>query len=206
MTSGLVVAVIGGIGCGKSAACSYFAEQGYPVIDTDQVAKQLMQPGQAGLQALVADYGHRFLTQQGELDRPKLAAAFFSDQKLKHDIEQIIHPLVRQQVGAQVSTLKTQHKLIFVAIPVISQVMQPAYQINHVLLIECDPTLQRQRVATRDQRAIDQIERIIAQQADPATRQALADSIINNNSSVAALHQALQAWLESVTKPEATNH
>ena len=200
MTPGLVIAVIGGIGCGKSAACSYFAEQGYPVIDTDQVAKQLMLPGQAGLQAIIAHHGNRFLTPQGELDRPKLAAAFFSDQKLKHDIEQIIHPLVRQQVSAQVEVLKTQHKLIFVAIPVISQVMQPAYQIDHVLLIECDPALQRQRVAARDRRAIDQIERIIAQQADPATRQALADSIINNTSSLAAFHQDLQAWLASVTQ------
>jgi dephospho-CoA kinase len=196
MKSGQVVAVIGGIGCGKSAACDYFSQQGYPVIDTDKVAKQLMQKNQPGYNALVIATGDRFLDAQGDIDRKQLADAFFAEPDLKKTLEGVIHPLVRQHVAKQVTELKKKHPRIFVAIPVIHQVKQPAYQIDHILLIECEPEQQTQRVHRRDQRSPEQIAAIIAQQADPATRQTLADTIIENNQGLADLHSALQAWLD----------
>ncbi|AEG30984.1 dephospho-CoA kinase [Thiomicrospira cyclica] len=201
MKSGQVVAVIGGIGCGKSAACDYFSQQGYPVIDTDKVAKQLMQKNQPGYNALVTETGDRFLDPNGDLDRKQLAAAFFAEPDLKNTLEGFIHPLVRQHVAKQVTELKNKHPLVFVAIPVIHQVMQPAYQIDQVLLIECEPEQQTQRVQLRDQRSPEQIATIIAQQADRATRQALADTIIENNQELADLHSALQAWLDKQPDP-----
>ncbi|UQB42599.1 dephospho-CoA kinase [Thiomicrospira microaerophila] len=190
-----VIGVTGGIGCGKSAVCDYFADQGYPVIDTDLVAKQLVSKGQPGLVEIISLVGKGYLTAQGELDRKKLATVFFSQPQLKQQIEAVLHPMVRQAVRAQIEQLKPHHRLIFIAVPVLQQLNQPEYQIDHVLLVECDTQQQITRVQQRDQRSAEQIQQIIQQQAPPAQRLAIADSVINNNRDLAHLHTQAKAWL-----------
>lgn len=197
MKSGLVVAIIGGIGCGKSVACKFLSHLGYPIIDTDQVAKDLMQLGAAAYNDFVSQYGDRFLLPNGDIDRQKLATAFFNDSDLKTSLEGIIHPRVRQIVEKKITELKSAYQAIFIAIPVAHQVKQPAYQIDHVLLIECDQQQQLARTAARDQRTRAEVAKIVAHQADSNARSALADSIIYNNGTLEQLEQQLQAWLDS---------
>lgn len=191
-----IIGVIGGIGCGKSAFCDYVAQAGYPVIDTDQVAKQLVAPGQEGLVKLIELIGEDYLTKDGELDRVKLRQSFFADAQLKTQIEQLIHPLVRQAVAQQLQSLVAHHSMIFIAIPVVHQVKQPAYQIDKTVLIECDESTQLQRVQQRDQRDEAAVKAIIAQQASREQRQALADDILHNNHSLDQFHQSIDLWLK----------
>ncbi|WP_232504006.1 dephospho-CoA kinase [Thiomicrospira microaerophila] len=193
----MIIGITGGIGCGKSAVCKVFEKQGYPIIDTDQVAKQLVEPQQPGLVAMIALLGEAYLTPEGTLNRKKLADAFFSQPELKQQIEAILHPLVRQTVRQQIEQLKPHHRLIFVAIPVLNQINQPEYQIDHLLLIECDEQQQIQRVQQRDQRSLTQIQQIIKQQAPRQERQQCADSILTNNTSLEALEQKALAWLST---------
>ncbi|WFE67831.1 dephospho-CoA kinase [Thiomicrospira sp. R3] len=195
--SSQIIGVTGGIGCGKSAVCNVFENLGYPVIDTDQVAKRLAEPEQPGLVAMIELLGKDYLTPEGTLDRKKLADAFFSQPELKQQIEAILHPLVRQTVRQQIEQLKPHHRLIFVAIPVLNQINQPEYQIDHLLLIECDEQLQIQRVQQRDQRSLAQIQQIIKQQAPRQQRQQRADSILTNNTSLQDLEQKALAWLST---------
>lgn len=190
-----VIGVIGGIGCGKSALCDYFAILGYPVIDTDQVAKDLVKPQQPGLVALIKVLGHDYLTENGELNRVKLREVFFSQPQIKQQVEAILHPLVRQAVRQQIDTLRGTTPLIFIAIPVIHQVKQPEYQLDRILLVECDQAKQLQRVRQRDGRSEQQIQAIIEQQASRAQRQALADDVIENNGDLNQLQQQADAWL-----------
>ena len=193
-----VIAITGGIGCGKSALCDYFSSQGYPVIDTDRVAKDLVAPQQPGLLALIDRLGSDYLTDQGELNRDKLRQTFFTDPQIKQQVESILHPMVRQTVRERIEALKTKQALIFIAIPVLHQLNQPEYQIDQVLLVECDPERQLARVTQRDQRSQAQIEQIIRQQATPEQRRERADDIIENNGSLAELHQQAETWLQKI--------
>lgn len=193
-----VIGITGGIGCGKSAIGEFFIQQGYPLIDTDQVAKQLVSKNQPGLVSIIQQLGEDYLTADGELNRSKLAQRFFSDPELKHQIEALLHPMVREFVRAEIEKLKPKHALIFVAIPVLNQLNQPAYQIDHVLLVECDQAQQIQRVQQRDQRSVEQIQQIIAQQASPAQRLARADTVIYNHTDLADLHRQAEAWLAKI--------
>jgi dephospho-CoA kinase len=190
-----IIGVIGGIGCGKSALCDYFAGLGYPVIDTDQVAKDLVKPQQPGLQMLIEVLGRDYLTEQGELNRVKLREVFFSQPQIKQQVEAILHPLVRQAVRQQIDALRGTTPLIFIAIPVIHQVKQPEYQLDRVLLVECDQARQIERVRQRDGRTDAQIQAIIEQQASPQQRHALADEVIENNGDLSQLQQQADAWL-----------
>lgn len=193
-----VIGIIGGIGCGKSVLADYFVSLGYPVIDTDQVAKNLVKPQQPGLVALIKTLGDEYLADNGELNRAKLREVFFSQPQIKQQVEAILHPLVRQHVSEQINRLRGTTEFIFIAIPVLAQVRQPEYQLDRVLLVECDQEKQQQRVQMRDQRSHEQIEAIIAQQASPAQRLALADDVIENNGDLNQLHQQAEAWLTQI--------
>lgn len=190
-----VIGIIGGIGCGKSALADYFCTHGYPVIDTDQIAKNLVKPQQPGLVALISKLGEDYLTVNGELNRAKLADVFFTHPEIKQQVEAILHPLVRQHVSEQINRLRGTTEFIFIAIPVLAQARQPEYQLDRVLLVECDPAKQLQRVQMRDQRSPEQIEAIMAQQASRNQRLALADDVIENNGDLNQLHQQADAWL-----------
>ncbi|HEY9017056.1 dephospho-CoA kinase [Thiomicrospira sp.] len=191
-----VIGVIGGIGSGKTALCHYFNELGYPVIDTDQVAKDMVKPEQPGLVALIKQLGSGYLLANGELNRAKLRDTFFQDPEIKQQVEAILHPLIRQEVRRQIDQLKGKHALIFVAIPVLHQLNQPEYQLNRVLLVEADQTQQLKRVQQRDKRSFEQIKAIMQQQASPLERRALADDVIENNAGLGDLRQQADIWLK----------
>lgn len=197
-----IIGVTGGIGCGKSQLTNYFAELGYPVIDTDQVAKDIVKPAQPGLVAMIQLLGADYLLPTGELDRAKLRATFFDNPELKQNVEAILHPIIRQTVKQQVETLRADNRLIFIAIPVVNQLNQPEYQLDYVLLVECDQELQIERVKQRDKRTEQQIQQIIANQASRAERQAIADFIIENNGSQQQLKQQADNWLQIILKDE----
>lgn len=195
-----VIGVTGGIGSGKSVLCDYFAQLGYPVIDTDHIAKVLVQPKQPGLVALIKQLGSDYLQTNGELNRTKLRDTFFRDPEVKHQVEAILHPLVRQTVRDQINQLRGQHAFIFVAIPVIHQLNQPEYQLDRVLLVEAEEDKQLERVQHRDQRSPQQIKAIMQQQASPQERRALADDVIENNADLVDLHNQADAWLKANLK------
>lgn len=195
-----VIGVTGGIGSGKSALCDYFAQLGYPVIDTDQVAKELVKPKQPGLVALIKQLGSDYLQANGELNRDKLRDIFFHNPEVKQQVEAILHPLVRQTVRDQINQLRGHHHFIFVAIPVIHQLNQPEYQLDRVLLVEAEESQQLERVQNRDQRSPQQIKAIMQQQATPQQRRALADDVIENKAGLVDLHNQADAWLKANLK------
>lgn len=193
-----IIGVTGGIGCGKSVLFDYLQTLGYPVIDTDQVAKDLVKPQQPGLVAITEVLGDEYLLASGELDRVKLSQTFFDDPTIKQQVEQRLHPLIRQTVAQKIQALRPKHRLIFIAIPVIHQLNQPEYQLDYVLLVECDLQQQLARVKQRDGRSAEQIHSIIKSQATPAERREIADAILFNHGSIEELTIQADAWLEKI--------
>ena len=179
-----IVGLTGGIGSGKSTVCQLFAEQGVPIIDTDLIAHQLVAPGQAALAKIIAAFGHRIVTSDGELDRPRLRELVFHHAEKRETLEAILHPLIRQAALEQIQQLHSAYCILVVPL----LVEKGWYtMVNRVLVIDAPVELQRDRVKQRNGYSDSQIDAIMRQQASRQQRLAHADDVIVNDGPLAQI-------------------
>jgi len=178
----LTIGLTGGIGSGKSEVARMFSQLGVPVIDADVIAHQLVQPGTEALSELIGVFGEDVLTSEGKLDRAKLAGIVFNNPDMKHQLENIIHPRVREQINAFKDANKNE-PYIMVVIPLLLESGQRDL-VDRVLIVNAMESVRIQRVLTRDGRSEEQIRSIIQNQADDQERQAAADDNIDNSGSL----------------------
>ncbi|WP_298138588.1 dephospho-CoA kinase [Acidiferrobacter sp.] len=180
------VALTGGAGSGKSAAAQIFAECGAQVIDADQVAHELMEPGHAANAAIRAAFGDDIADDEGRIVRARLRERVFADARARAALEAILHPPIRDLMTQRSEGARPYAMLV---IPLLAETGRPAH-IDRVLVIESDPKIQRQRLRDRglDEIAID---RLLAIQVSPAARRAMADDLLVNDGSRDLLAQAV---------------
>lgn len=186
----LRIGLTGGIGSGKSTVCGLFQKLGVPVIDTDLIARELVEPGSAALQKIVALFGQQLLHADGSLDRARLRQLVFSDKEQLMQLEQLLHPLIREEMEQRIRTLRSPYVLL--AIPLLLE-KEWQHSLDRVLVVDCSESLQRERVAKRDGSSAETIEHIIARQIPRSQRLAAADDIINNNGTIASLQQQVES-------------
>lgn len=197
------VGLTGGIGSGKSLVCSLFAERGIPIIDTDQIARQVVQPKSAGLLAIAQHLGNQFINDNGELNRASLRNAIFTDPNKKQKLESILHPLIRQVMLQQIADLKRdangRYPFIIVAIPLlvegIKENQKPDY-LDEIWVVDCTEQQQLERATARDQQNHKQIKAIMQQQATRAQRLAWADRVIQNQAGLPELQQQIERIMQ----------
>lgn len=185
----LKIGLTGGIGSGKSTAARFFDSQGIDVIDLDQLARQVVEPGSPALQEICNRFGKSVLTDEGDLNRKKLGDIVFSNRTEKDWLESLLHPLIhtaKQQVLEQSAS-----PYVVIEIPLLAE-NQRQDDVDRVLVIDCDEQQQIDRAITRGQQDEAQIKKIIDIQASRNTRNALADDIIENNGSKEELLGKLQ--------------
>ncbi len=182
----LLIGLTGGIGSGKSTACDCFRQLGVPVIDTDEIAHQLVRPGSPVLQQLVQLFGEQVLMADGSLNRTLLRERVFRDGQERARLEALLHPLIRQEMQRQIAQLSAPY--VILAIPLLLE-KRWQDQIDRVLVIDCSETLQKTRAGLRDGSSPQTIERIIASQVDRETRVNAADDLIDNAGSIDSLRQ-----------------
>ncbi len=180
----LIVGLTGGIGSGKSAAAEHFARLGVPIIDSDLIARQMVVPGQAALAEITEQFGDGVLTSDGQLNRPALRQLIFADSSKRDTLEAILHPRIRTEMLRQATLLNTPYT-IFV-IPLLVETGQQAL-VNHILVIDCDDEIRRQRLKQRDQMNDTDISNAFAAQASREQRLAGADEVINNSGDIQQL-------------------
>ncbi len=195
----ITVGLTGGIGSGKSTVSQLLFElYQIPTIDTDAIAKEIVQPHSAGLNAIIQQFGKGILNQNGSLNRGQLREIIFNDPAQKKQLEAILHPLIEYSVKAKLSLLKhsTNAPAIIVAIPLLAEKIQKDGQSPHYLdqiwVVDITPEQQCQYASQRDQATPEQIQKIIDQQASRAERLAIADTVIDNTGDLAHLQQQLQ--------------
>ena len=174
----LVVGLTGGIGSGKSTAAAYFQQLGVPVIDADQIAHDLVTPGQPALTQIADQFGQHILTEDGQLDRAKLRECVFADPQQRHRLESLLHPLIREEIRRRIARLQTPY--VIVAIPLLVETQQFDL-VDRVLVIDTEQQLQIERVRQRDHLDSEAIMAILQAQASREQRLARADDIIVNN-------------------------
>lgn len=186
----LVVGVTGGIGCGKSTICREFAALGAPVVDTDEVAREVVAPGTAGLAAIVERFGKDILTADGTLDRRRLRSIVFADESSRLWLESLLHPLIRARTAEHVRASAFAYCLV--CIPLLVE-RGGGNRVDRVLVIDCPPETQIARVMARDKLTAPEVEAIMRTQATRAERLAAADDVIENIGDVETVRPAIRA-------------
>lgn len=186
------VGLTGGIASGKTLVSRLFAAHGVPVIDTDELAREVVAPGSAGLAAVRARFGDAVIAPDGQLDRRALRARVFADPAARRDLEAITHPRIRALVEQRAAAAQGPYQVHVV--PLLVEAGREA-SVDRVLVVDCPEALQIARLLQRDGGGREQAEAILAAQATRAQRLAVADDVIVNDgdprqveAAVAALH------------------
>ena len=187
-TRPFVVILTGGIASGKTAVSDRFARLGVPVIDTDVIAKELVQPGQEALNEIVSQFGEGILDESGYLDRGRMRERVFSEPAQKQRLEAILHPAIGQQVSERINALDADYCILVVPLLVESGNYRWA---DRVLVVDVDEQTQVNRVMARDSSTRKQAEAILKAQASRDQRLAVADDVILNQGSLEELDQAV---------------
>ena len=139
----------GGIATGKSHVRAALEALGVPTIDADVLAKQAVEKGSAGLEQVVRRFGPGVLDATGALDRGRLAAIVFADPGARRDLEQIVHPIVRQAIDDWFASLGGRHRFAVADIPLLYETGREK-DFDAVIVTAVDPDTQIRRVMTRD--------------------------------------------------------
>ena len=200
----LIVAVTGGIGSGKSTVAELFRQRRVPVIDTDAIARELVQPGQAALAEIINTFGDAYKNSDGSLNRRALREMIFADEQARTTLESILHPRIHAAVLDQLNKLDANYCLVIIPLLATSTY---TYPYDRVLFVDVTTDTQLQRTTARDAQDQQVTRQMIAAQADRDTLLTLADDVIDNNGNltelaaqVARLHEKYLALSHSGAK------
>lgn len=187
------IGLTGGIASGKTTVAKLFAELGATIIDTDVIAREIVEPGQPALEEIAATFGDEVLLPDGSLDRGTLRTRVFASAEDLQKLEAITHPRIRAETLRQSNEAGGLYQLIVVPLLVQSPLRE---SVDRVLVVDCPEETQIERLMARDTDSEAQARRILAAQASRGERLAIADDVIVNDGSleqtrrqVAALHE-----------------
>lgn len=191
--SQFIVGLTGGIGSGKTTVANQFAALGVQLVDADVVAREVVAPGTDALEKISAYFGADFLLPDGGLNRVLLRERVFSNEHEKQWLNQLLHPLIRQQILQQLAAATSPYVLL-VAPLLLENGLQKL--VDQVLVVDVSTDTQLHRTAQRDNVAATQVAAIMASQYSREQRRALATQLLDNDlplqslpERVAALHQ-----------------
>jgi len=184
------VGLTGGIASGKSTAAKFFDALGVPILDSDQVARDVVEPGQPPLERLVERFGPSILTPDGHLDRPALREIVFSDPKARADLEALTHPAIGAAMEARSASAGGPYQIL--VIPLLVEKNLSAH-VDRVLVVDCEEQAQIRRLRARDGSTLEQAKAILNAQASRAARLKAADDVIHNDTDMNAVRNQVTA-------------
>lgn len=195
----VLVALTGGIGSGKSLAGEFFAELGAIVVDSDQLARDVIERGTPGFDEVVTEFGDEVLT-QGIIDRKKLGEIVFGDEAKRKILESILHPLIRAALD-NVAAAAPADSVVIHQIPLLAETGGKD-RFDLVLTVSADLTARRTRLIARGLASHDIEKRLQAQVSD-AEREAIADYVISNHGDKDELLRQVEHLWNDVLLPKA---
>ncbi|WP_163548103.1 dephospho-CoA kinase [Candidatus Frankia nodulisporulans] len=192
----------GGIGSGKSAVSARLVARGAVLIDADQIARDVVAPGTAGLAAVLAAFGPEVAAADGSLDRPALGRIVFADEAARRRLEAIVHPLIQAETARRIAGAAA-GDIVVHDIPLLVEVgAAGAYDL--VVVVEAPAALRLARLEARGLPR-EQAQARMAAQADDARRRAAADLIVDNGGTLANLDaQVHEVWQALLARRDAT--
>ena len=199
-----LVAVTGGIGSGKSTVAARLAHHGAQVIDLDEVAREIVQPGEPALEEIAARFGQDVVQADGTLDRAELARRAFADDASRRDLDRITHPRVASRIAERLTVLAAEAhtdpaRIVVVDHPLLIETGQ-AGRFDAVVAVLADEALRIERLVARRGLDIDDVRARMRQQVDDDARRATADHLVTNEGDLDTLNaevDRLQAHLSA---------
>jgi dephospho-CoA kinase len=159
----ILIGLTGGVGMGKSTTASFLERLGVPVIDTDLLARQIVEPGQPALADVQRAFGHQVVGPDGRLRREEVARIVFANDTKRRQLEAILHPRIRELWLAQVAVWRAEHRALgAVVIPLLFET-DAAKEFDVILCTACTAGTQRRRLEARGWSAVQIEQRIAAQ-------------------------------------------
>lgn len=172
------IGLTGGIASGKSTVAELFAARGVTVLDTDRIAREVVEPGQPALAALVQALGSDILSKDGRLDRALLRRRIFADAAARRTVEDILHPAILEELGRQSTAAPGPYQILVIPLLVEGD---RAGLFDRVLVVDCPEELQVERLMSRDGETREGAQGMLAAQASRRERLAAADDVILND-------------------------
>ena len=183
------IGLTGGIASGKSTVSGLFAALGVPVIDTDQIARELVASGTPLLARLIERFGAQLLTPAGELDRRALRERIFAEATDRAALEALMHPAIMAELRRRAQVAAGAYQIWVIPLLVEHDL---GATVDRVLLVDCDEELQLRRVQVRDAVTLAQARAVLAAQATRAARLAAADDVIVNEGDLERLREQVE--------------
>ena len=198
---GMVLGLTGGIATGKSTAVAIFKKYGFPIVDADIIARQVVEPETEGLKAIQQAFGKEVIQANGSLDRKKLAAIIFSNDKKRVMLNELLSPFIRNEIMRQIQEKSQLTNLVVVDIPLL---YEGGYDqvVDKVAVVYIPESVQQSRLMKRDNLTQLEAEKRIASQWSIEEKKAKADFVFDNQGNHEELEQQIVAWIENNQKKE----
>jgi len=192
--------ITGGIGMGKSTSAAILTRMGYPVVDTDALAREVVQPGEPALDEIVGLFGRDILDPSGRLRRQELGRIVFRDAALRAKLESILHPRIRQGWKAKLEEWRSsQQSLAAVVIPLLFET-HAEDGFDHVVCVACSAATQHERLLARGWDPAQIAERVAAQWPTE-TKLLRADYVVWTEGAIAQHEEQLRRLFASASPP-----
>lgn len=172
------VGLTGGVASGKTTVADMFAALGAAIIDTDELAREVVEPGEPALDTIIEHFGPSILDDTGNLDRRSLRHRVFADADQRHVLEQIVHPVIQQRIAELSATLGGPYQIVVIPLLVETNTQGT---VDRVLLVDCDEEIQIRRLMQRDGESREQAREMLAAQSHRQARLEVADDIIDGD-------------------------
>ena len=188
-SSPLRIGLTGGIASGKSTVADMFAALDVPIIDTDLIAREIVEPGEPALDDIRHEFGDSVFDDDGNLDRGAMRQIIFADPDVKARLESIMHPRIQAVAFERAASAGGRYQMI--AVPLLTQSPIQDF-VDRILVVDCDENTQIRRLVARDSESEGQARRILASQATREERLEIADDVIRNDGDLDATLKQVQ--------------
>jgi len=189
----LKVGLTGSIAVGKSFVLGVLKELGCHVLDADEVAREVVRPGTAGLQAVVEAFGKEILGSDGTLDRSMLGAIVFADADKRKQLNSILHPFIIAAQDEELAGLERKDPEGIAVVDAALMIESGGYRrFDKLIVVYCEPDVQLQRLVKRDQLSLEDAQRRISSQMPQEEKKSYADFLIDTSGSLESTRQQVE--------------
>ncbi len=186
----LRVGLTGGIASGKSTVARLFAALGVPIIDTDELAREVVAPGSAMLKRITSRFGQRVMKPDGSLDRAALRSLVFADPQARAELEALTHPPILEAMRSRARAAGGPYQMLVIPLLVETGLER---EVDRVLVVDADEDVRVRRLQARDGATLDEARALLASQVARETRLAAADDVIVNDGDLHHLRDQVEA-------------